>query len=514
MREYSLSLKKALNNGLWPIRQVPRGNDFLATCYNLTPSPTGLEPFRPITMPFSESDLLAVGMPVIHPFPQLIRGKGITLLAGETAIFEVDESDWSLTPITIYNAYMPTVTKDITPGGPWHFVDFHDVWFLMNGSCVVFKSNLHNFGILPDEVFVQDEITIGTGTDFRGRMLTGGFNSSAFYTSDWKHLMGEFKGMLPDGVSAEEYIGNNFVVWTTIGGGDLFWPFYPSLAMESGESDVFSFHKTPFFEALKRNELGFMPMPWPGDVYNIKPLGKSAVVYGENGVAALNLVSEPIATFGLSEISSRGLLSRSAVGGNDNQHVFMDSAGYLCSLSQEGLRVLDYHEHFADMIEDEEEIVITYNERRNEFYICGETLGYVLTSKGLGSMYQVINSLVLTEDQIGISKDLEDRRAMIASGILDLGGGIKTITSVEVAGIYDVDLWVSIIYRFGSNDAFGTTEAIPLNSAGWARMAVSGTDLMVALMAEDFEGFDPDDVIVKWKTTDKRNIRGPSPDAG
>lgn len=508
MREYSLSLREALNNGLRPVENLSRGAKFLAECHNLTPSLAGLEPFVPITIPVSESDLLARGIAISHPFPQLIRGKKITLLVGETTLFEVDESDWSFSPITTYDAYMPSNTKAITPGGPWHFVDFYDVWFLFNGSCVIFKSNLHNFGILPDEVFVQDEMTIGTGAAFRGRMITGGFDSSTFYTDDWKHLMGEFKGMLSDGVSAEEYIGNNFVVWTTIGGGDLFWPFYPLLAMESGEDDVFSFHKTPFFEALRRNDLGFMPMPWPGDVYNMKPLGKSIIIYGEKGIAALNLVSDPIATFGLSEISNRGIMCRGAVGGNESRHIFVDSAGYLCSLSsQEGLQVLDYHEFFESMTD--EEVVITYNERRNEFYICGKTEGYVLANKGLGSMHQLVNSLVLTEDQIGISRDLADVSAVIVSNTLDLGTGINTITSIELGGGVDTNVQACVDYRFDRGNDFVRSALVPMNAEGWARMAVSGIDLRVVLIAEDYSGFNPDDVIVKWKTTDKRNIRGP-----
>jgi len=452
--------------------------------------------------------MLTVGMAISHPFLQLFRGKKITLLVGETELFEVNESDWSLNPIVTYDAYMPSIEKAITSGGAWHFVDFHDVWFLFNGSCVIFKSNLHNFGILPDEVFVQDEMTIGTGTAFRGRMLTGGFDSAAYYTDDWKHLMEEFKSMLPKGVGAEEYIGNNFVVWTSIGGGDLFWPFYPTLAMESGEGDIFSFHKTPFFEALKRNDLGFMPMPWPGSVYNMKPLGKSVIVYGENGIAALNLVTEPIATFGLSEISNRGIISRSAVGGNESHHVFVDSAGYLCSISsKEGLRVLDYHEFFEGMAG--EEVVVTYNERRNEFYICGENEGYVLANKGLGSMYQLVNSLALTEDQIGISKDLGDTGAVIVSNTLDLGVGINTITSIELSGKVDTDVWACVDYRFDKSASFVRSTITPVNAQGWARMSVAGVDLRAVLIAEDYSGFNPDDIILKWKTTDKRNIRGP-----
>lgn len=229
MELYTLTLDESLRSGIKPDSRVPNGAQFLDVCSGLRPTPFGLKDYITINQPFTDDYLTTtLGGSLGWPFPQLFRGKKVTLLCFSDEIFVVDETTWTATPLTFYDAAdfgnTSPGTDTITAGGPWHFMDFHDTWVLFNGVSTVFKTAYYSVPV------VLNDVTIATGADMKhGRAYMGGFNPSNFYSlADWPSY---WKGLLDSCPSEIRQIaetmsggaGSNWVWWSTIGGGDLLW---------------------------------------------------------------------------------------------------------------------------------------------------------------------------------------------------------------------------------------------------------------------------------------------------
>lgn len=92
-------------------------------------------------------------------------------------------------------------------------------------------------------------------------------------------------------------------------------------------------------DLARQNLSGFMPMPWEGDVLRIVPLGDKVIVYGDNGITALQLASTTGAasTYGQVPIESTGLLTARSLTTNGKEdegsvHYFINNSGWLCTL--------------------------------------------------------------------------------------------------------------------------------------------------------------------------------------
>lgn len=228
MDAYPVTFDEALRTGLKTDSRVPSGAQVLDVCTGLRPTRFGLKDYLPITQPFSDAYLTAtLGGSLGWPFPQLFRGKSITLLCFQSTIFEVNEADWTATEILLYDAAnfgnAVPATATITAGGPWHFMDFHDTWVLMNGVTTIFKTGYYSLPIATDDV------TIKTGCEMKGRAIMGGFNPSNFYAlADWPAYWETLNANAPAEIRQKAEImaggaGTNWCWWSTIGGGDLLW---------------------------------------------------------------------------------------------------------------------------------------------------------------------------------------------------------------------------------------------------------------------------------------------------
>lgn len=507
MREFALKIEEALEKGLRRVENPPRNSPYLVECYNLKPKEgEGAIAYDPVSLPFSSATLSGASVTIAHPFPQLFRGKETTLLADQTRVFTVDESDWSLTLIATYDALDVNTTKNITSGGIWHFVDFGTTWMLLNGSCVVFQANY------PDstKVFVTDSVDIETACGARGRGIFGGFNPSKFWSKEWELIWESWISRLPIDatVSYNMDIKDNFVMWTTIGGGDLLWLFYPELALKGTvpSQDAHDLSNPLLFDMLKRNELGFMPMPWQGTVRVVKPLGKNIIVYGDDGVAALTLSES---TFGLEHISSVGIDGRGSVGGDESEHIYLDEKGFLWSLDA-GLshKRLGYKEFFGGMLGSN--VTISFDPEEREYFICNSSKGYVLTRSGLAEMNQLVSSVIYASGGLkGIQSTLTDKEARIVTGLFDMGlRSLKSLESVEVGVASTAKIEAGVDFRFKKKDTLTRTLYKVLNDEGVARIIQAGADFRLAIKADDYADVDIDYIIAKWKLSDKRSVRG------
>lgn len=233
MPRYNVQFDDALRSGIKTDSRAPRGALTLDQCDYLRPTEFGLKDYLPVTQPIDDADLTnASGVnPAVetwtYPYPQLFRGAKITLLCFSDAIYEVNESTWTATEISLYNAanfgsYTPGAGS-ITAGGPWHFVDYHDNWVLFNGVTTIWKTGYYTLPIATSAV------SISTGCDLKNRMFMGGFNPTNFYAlADWPTY---WKTLLEDAPPEVEQkyrtmatgAGSNWAWWGTMGGGDLLW---------------------------------------------------------------------------------------------------------------------------------------------------------------------------------------------------------------------------------------------------------------------------------------------------
>lgn len=227
MPRYNIQFDEALRAGIKTDSRTPRNAVVLDQCDYLRPTQFGLKDFLPVTQPIVDADLNPGSETWTYPYPQLFRGAKITLLCFSDAIYEVDESTWTATEISLYNAanfgdYAPGAGS-ITTGGPWHFVDYHDNWVLFNGVTTIWMTGYY------DRPIATSAVSISTGCDLKNRMFMGGFNPTNFYAlADWPTY---WKTLLDDAPVElrQKYqematgAGSNWAWWGTMGGGDLLW---------------------------------------------------------------------------------------------------------------------------------------------------------------------------------------------------------------------------------------------------------------------------------------------------
>jgi len=430
---------------------------------------------------------------VTWPFPQIFKGKEVTLAVGSNHIFLINETDWTMTQIATYDAQSMTTEKVITADGPWHFCDMGSTWLLFNGSCVVFRGNLHNVTGLsyPDRYFVHDGISVETGCYFRGRSLMGGFSSS-----DTNPVWGS--------------LGQNCVLWSNIGGGDVFWPFVTDLATQELK-DAY----------IERNEMGFMPMPWQGKVLCLKPLGKAVMVYGENGVSALVPHAAPVPTFGLVELLNIGIQGRGAVGGDDRNHMFIDTTGDIWYIGADLNPVRKGYQYlFKDKLD--ETLTIAHDVKQNVFYLCAEDAGYTFSEAGanprVGEIVNYPTSLIYGQTSSlldyglvgGFTDYTSDDTFQVKFDTVDMDvRALKTLQKAEasVTDISDLELATDYKYNGGT---FSSSSWLEANDEGWAMPQITALDFRLAVKGTlDTDDARIDRITATWKLSDRRGIRGP-----
>ena len=507
MREYSY--KRKLTTGLRRRAETGRNVDVLVESTFVKPVEEGLRSASAVVNPFASSQYSA------FPFPQLIRGATVTLLVGRATLKEVDTSAdiWTTTDIVTYDAYNPTVRKPIVPGGVWQFIDFFDTWLLLNGRCVVYKS--HEVGMITgetDRVLVQDTVDVNTGCAFKGRVLFGGFNPDTYWTAEWKTIWNDYVAAFNFDVSRDMPVGENFVMWSSIGGGDALNLFHADLATSGHINE--DTQTNLFLDYYKRNEAGLLPIPYPGTLQALKPHNKGVIVYGENGVGLLFPVTEPIPTFGFQPLLNIGISDRGAVGGDEEMQIFIDTGGKLRSIDANGkVELLDYSEYLAALLG--QDMVISYDRSDTEFYISGRTeagdkLTYVLTPKGLGKAPQHITSAFFAEGALlGVFVEESSTEVVMVTDIMDFEiRDLKLITTVELGAETNGDIWVAVDYRYSKSDAFVRSEWVLLNAEGFARVQKAGIEFRLCVKCSTYVGLKLDYVTVRWGLAGKRIVRG------
>ena len=500
MREFETRLVESFNNGLSPSPRLGVNTPYLSVCQNMKPTVEGLVSHDAVQQAVSD---LAINF----PFPQLFKGQSVILLADATKLYTVNETSWLKSQLTI--------SGSITSGGAWHFVDLFDYWILFNGSSVVYKSNKYMLDGSEPIIVALDSPTIQTGCYLNGRVILGGFGDDFWSDPKWQHIIEEWQESLTSGVSITPEMRQNFVLWSSIGGGDALWFLDPEDAVKGinfGDASTASGPK--IFESLRRNEMGFMPMPWQGTVRLTKPLGDAVVVYGDDGISAIVQVLEPTPTFGLKHIANFGIAGRGAVSGSASEHIFVDKSGYVWRMGLDFVpKRLDYHSHIQNLTA--EDIVMSYDPGPDEHYISdGGSLTYVLTPKGLGSVEQYVTSIILSNGSLlGVMRNSGTGAVTVTTEPIDFGiRGLKTLAAVEIGIESDEDATVNvqILVRYNKDQSFTTIPSVPANKEGTAYVNVTGLEFKIAVTVSTYDSTLPKITYMnlRWKLSDKRMIRG------
>ncbi len=519
MREFSLKIAN-FGKGLRSDFRQRKNSGLLTVLKNAEPFGDRLITWQPAINPFSLEVISAAGIDLVdYPYPQLFKGKVYWLLADGQRIFRVHPEDWTLTELTLYNYKSRDVEASVQYTGlPWHFVDMGEAWMLFNGTSTVFHTNFEKMLGHPDVAYVQSDIYIETGCEFRGRALYGGFNGESFWSDEWKSFFAQWADKHELGLSLEMGIAENMVWFSTIGGGDLLWLFYPELMLSGVIEDgaAHSGDKPLIFDFLRRNESGLISMPWQGRVRRLIPMESGVVVYGDHGVSFLRPVLEPYPTFGLIDEfpglpPEIGIASYRAADGDNYTHLMLDNKGELWLLTSDlKATKLGYKEFFLDMLG--QIIMINYSAEEKAFYIGNDQTTYKLRENGLCQVDQIITSVSFTDggevafcDEAGY----RDKQFLLTTDIIDFDlSGYKTINSIEADYAGEGAIYASIYYRNDKSADFSQTEWRRLNPDGWVRLPCSAREFKIALKCSDYSTIDPPSSLnVKWGLADKRMIR-------
>lgn len=511
MREFNTRIVESLSNGLRPEERVSRDRPFLQEALNTRVENYGLDRPTNILDPFEGTFTSS------YPFPQLFVGKKVTLVADNRQIYEVDTnvSPWEYSLLDIYDKDGVEISQ-LPMGSRWHFIDLYDSWYLFNEECIVFLTYEEEFKIGGETVpRIVKDVTIKTGTEFRGRVITGGFDSNNIW-SQWESYFNDISGSidLPIWDSFGD-IDSSYVMWSSIGGGDFplylfYFSFVNSPLVEGSETWNNVLRDSSFTSLLKRNEWGFMPMDWQGEVKRILPLGDQVVVYGDNGITALvpTTSSEPAVanTFGRTELSSVGIASRDAVGGDESNHLFISKRGDLWSVTSEGVNKLGYSEYIEPMLS--EDPIIEYNPDEEEFYIVSNNKCYIFNN-GLSEISDRPTTLEFHGGYLqGLYEEGDTTFRVVSNPITMNTSSLKTVTvvSLNTRGLDNVR--VALDYKIKKSNEWKRTRFYPTNDEGNCELRLQALGFRVVIEADNYNDFELDYIEVRYQAGDRRFIRG------
>lgn len=561
--EFNEGLTKGLRN-----KSTNRRNtEFATVCKNCNINENGLYTFTPLTDGPGTNALLGSGVSPsnpdfdidTYPMPMLFVGREVMILHGCDAdasnqyLFEptysatngwdnlgINSDDLDIKDaLNISNSYSLDTTS---PGDDtiFHFIDLGKVWGLIRPTDTVFKSMAGSMHGGSDVYQGQDEVTIHTGTAFKGRVILGGFDSSNFWNDDWKYFFRAWGMSQNMGVKLpgdDWQIGGNYVMWTAVGAGDL--PFLFKVGSGGYDYGPTGYEQTMptsnqqttpaepiMFDVFERNEFGFMPVSYRADVEVLKPLGNAVIAYGDtagaykSGVDALVPYSNNYANvFGLQQVlNGVGIFGRGCVCGDDRGHFFIGGEGNLWFLGPDlKAQKLGY----SNLLSGLSRPLMTLDPIEEKVYIASyaENVGtYVfdIKSGGMSIVQQKIGTIVyLGSNQCAIQEDLsggENDYFQWTSDIIDMGTrAIKTIVGLEIGGTQTTTGYfkASILYRHNNLSAFTESTVQTATDWGVVPFRVSGAEFQINIEMTDYTKFtNLNYVKVRYAVSDHRQMEG------
>ena len=535
MKENSVSFQAYLSAGIRPTADYVMQNPALLSAMDARVSPYGLLQPNKVENPFATEPKEAS-----YPWPQLLRGRPYHILAYEDALYRVDSTwnsfgessdflNWSQAQIQAMDMTDESIPLELPTGTdePWHFADFGASWFLFKPDVTVFKANLSGWRAEGDDpIRAQTRVTIGTGCAHKGRLITAGFDKdNVFDSAAWLTLWNQYYGESPEVnpiATLPNQIDKNYVMWSTIGGGDTLALFYPEMFIEGSRSLYPDYipgvlDEPLYLQFLKRNEMGWMPMESDGEVYKVMSLGEDVAVYTED---AVYLLIQSGITFGLRKMLNVGVLSRSAVGGTQNVHTFIDVEGGLWRWTAGGDPVcLGFKQMFNAANVYYQPVCVSVDERNNDTYINTSTFCGLLSPSGMSTLaktaprfsegfYQDGSMMMVGEDTT-----VDDgANIYFATQKNDLQrAGSKKVTLVEVVGHFPSDAVFTLSVQSEAIDGSILVKVITQEGSTLFRVDLAGMNfifiLQVAIVDKTVD-YNITNLLVTYQADDNRFVRG------
>lgn len=471
----------------------------LSDLYNLVPTEAGLaSPELPDFPPSSQFDASTVS--ILWPTPQLVQMSEHTLAITDDTVYRksgLSEGGWNFEQVDVLDAYN-FGAGTLNGRNIWHVADNGAAFILTNGSSVLFKTPLLGkmWGYDTEQLLVNNNTTFNTCCTHRGRTILGGFDS-ATWSTNWYSMLQTWAEDLHEDLSVQDMsLKQNMVLWGPVGG-TVLWLFYATLAQQGlyGAGEGYDSTRTFIMDLFRKNDLGWLELPFSGEVLRVAPLGRYLMAYTGNGSVPLNPIAEPVATYGLVDAVGPGTLGRNSVGVSPHGHLYIDSGGYLRFRTPDLADIrLGYQEIFGENEWLRKNTVINWNGAASEFYIANGQHGYCLKMSedgreilGLGeinrlytSVYQGFGHTYGVYDLVGHGE------ATFRSNELTFDSeGLKTVQSVDV-GVKGAQqnnaatVLVRLHYKFEDNQQeFDVTDWVPANETGQAVLMQAGKRFMV-----------------------------------
>lgn len=452
MREVNQIFEKGFSVGLRPFPELGPSQEFLLRCYNLIPTPRGLEPRQvPVAPDVTDN----------WPFPV------VAILSRQVLLFT------SKSLYTLDSALEPTFIGTVEGG--WgdipHIADFMDYVVLSspNGQWQLYKGTLS--GMPNGERFK-------TCTNFRGQLIVGDCQ-----LPKGPEKVGE--AVVPNSV---EVGGEATVGWTKIGALD--------------------------WEYTLGNEVGWAPMPWIGSILGLLPLGKEIVVYGTNGLTKLSMAKEPVATFGVQDFGDIGLLNRNCFAGDTTAHLFVGNDYSLYSVTPE--KALSGEGKLPSKIGGEEWIsqltdpIVSFDPSRRYWWIGDKKKCFIYSGTGLGEASITPTRLGRLDGAlIGSFVRHGDDSAIVETGPTSYASrGIKTLMCVESDLTSSQRVKASAYYKYDYAGQERQTPEIPLDPRSGFFPVIAGVETRVRYTCPTFKDFYLTKMWSHFKNTDKTFARG------
>lgn len=379
------------------------------------------------------------------PFPQIFFGKTYCILATRTRIYEVNTTTWALT------------LKLIVPSGTiWDFADFGSYFFMTNGVCQVYL-DLTGAPTYTTTTSTTKIPGAGAACNFKGQLILGNIKTTWYGN------------------------GSNSVVWSKIGSAD-------------------------FTEDLA-NVAGGMHIPTSkGEVLRVERLGNAVMIYSNSYIGAL-IPQERY--FGFRNLVGIGIAGKGSIGGDDKQHCFVDSLGYLWKIGVDlEPKRLGYRNYTTEMVA--EDLMVSYDSSQGEFYLSDGGVGFLLTNSGLCRTHQRAISVFNYE---GVAYGIFDSDGKVGlkltTDLIDFGQrAFKTLSTIEVGVTTPTPIYLSLDGKYDGTSAFSSTDWIQLNETGTAFPYLTGNDFQINLSAASFADIELDYMNLRFNIPDRRSIRG------
>lgn len=454
MREFEFTIDKALNRGLFP-EIVPANSQWLRDCLGFRCGKLGLERFQAGTNPLP----VTVDMYYDWPFPQFIVGDTYNILvirdlvSAEDAVYTVSDDMSTVTHIfTVDDLTFGTgVLMDVA--------DFGEYVIMMNGVIMIYW----------DTTLSAWQVSLATATvplmnticNFKGQAVGGGV------TTSWHDC------------------DTTFYIWSKV-----------------GELD---------FTPDRKNEAGYRRCPYGGVVHNVKRLDDAVVGSSSKGITLLIPVNKPATTFGFKELSNIGTYNKGAINGSLYRHIYVGTDLVVREISKEGVKDLGYSYWMELLASSGEDIIVSYDRSRNDFYIGNSSRTFLLSPYGMSEVQQHPSTVwrISPDNVYMLPSAADDTNPSIVSEAIDFGyKGQKTIQTIETDAFLGTDPYAAVDCTFDLS-TWRSSNYTPINNMGIATVPMAGNMFRLKLRFESLsESFRIGYIKTRFKMTDLRGIRG------